>query len=772
MLSIGEKITFFDGGMGSEIERLGLSYEYPEELNITSPKAIQGIHQAYASAGADFITANTFGLNRIKYKGKHSLPSLCIAAVENAKSAGKPVFFDMGPTGALLKPIGTLSFDEAYDAFAEMVKLSRDSVDGYILETFSDIYELKAAILAVKENCDKPIFATMTFDKTHRTLTGTSPEIMVSVLEGLGVDALGANCSLGPAELYEIAEKILNFAHVPVIMQPNLGLPVLKNGKTEYALTPENFAEAVKKYADIGVSIIGGCCGTTPECIKMLSELGHILVRRPKNTFVTAVSSSTRIVKIEDVTVCGERLNPTGKKKIKEAITEKNYDFLVSEAIKEQDAGCDLLDVNVGVPKIDESAVMREVCEKIQEYVDLPLQIDSSNPEAIEAGARYYNGIPLINSVNGEKKVMDAIFPIAKKYGAVVLGLTLDENGIPKTAEERAKIAERIISEAAAYGIPKHKIMIDTLVLTASAEQDLVRETLGALPLVRKMGVKTALGVSNVSFGLPNRALLNRTFLSLAMQAGLTMPILNPLDAEMMGAVDAFRVLYGIDRRSEKYIERHSEASVPPATDTAPERSLFDAVKRGLSGEVSRLTLSETSKIEPLQIVNEILIPALSEVGDAYSAGKLFLPQLIASAEAAKAAFDVITEYMPARAIEKEYVILATVKGDIHDIGKNIVKTVLRSYGYHIIDLGRDVEIEKITDAYKKYKPLAIGLSALMTTTVVNMEKTIKALHKIGCTSHIFVGGAVVTAETAKEIGADFYTKDALEFVNVLEDLH
>ncbi len=769
MLPIGKDLLLFDGGMGSEIEKAGVPYVYPEDLNITHPELIAGIHQSYRSA--DFITTNTFGLNRIKYKGDFPLSDLCRAAIANARTAGRAVFFDMGPTGTLLSPIGTLSFDGAYAAFAEMVELSRDLVDGYILETFSDIYELKAAVLAVKEHSNKPVFATMTFDASDRTLTGTTPEIMVEVLEGLAVDALGANCSLGPKELMPIAARILAAAHVPVILQPNLGLPTVQNAKTVYTLSEGEFAEAAKEFARMGVSLLGGCCGTTPACIEALIPLRGQEIPRKEPVYLTRVCSATRLVDIEDGTVCGERLNPTGKKKVKEALLSGDYAYLVGEAIRQEEAGADLLDLNVGLPQIDEALTMRAVCARVQEYTDLPLQIDSSNPEAIEAGVRYYNGIPLINSVNGEADVMARIFPIAKKYGAVVLGLTMDAAGIPETAEKRAAIAARIIDTAAAYGIPRHKIMIDTLVLTASAEQRLVKETLRALPLVRAMGVHTALGVSNVSFGLPARPLLNRTFLAMAMGAGLSMPILNPLDPDMMGAVRAYRVLAEKDPRAEAYIAAYADAgqTLPPAGDET--LTLPAAIKRGLREEAARCAKTALATHAPLQIVENCLIPTLDEVGGAYAAGKLFLPQLMAAAEAARAAFDEITAAMPEAAAEKGTVVLATVKGDVHDIGKNIVGTVLRSYGYRVIDLGKDVPPEAVVSATLQHTPAAVGLSALMTTTVASMQTTIAALRAAGCPAPIFVGGAVLNPETATAIGADIYTKDALEFVEVLSNI-
>ena len=774
---LGKKIMIFDGGMGSEIEKKGLSGFIPEELNITHPNDIYDIHKSYKNS--DFVTANTFGLNRIKYHGDYSLKELAEAAISIARKTNKIVMFDMGPTGAMLKPIGNLSFDDAYDAFKEMVIYSRDLVDGYILETFTDLYEVKAALLAVKENSDKPVFVTMTFDSSGRTLTGSTPEIMVNTLEGLGADAIGVNCSLGPKELYPIIEKIINTAHKPIIIQPNRGLPTLKNGKTIYTLEFSEFDEYVKKYIDMGVSIVGGCCGTNPEFIEGISKYKGVKVNRKDNPYNTIVNSATVLTNIENVKVCGERLNPTGKKKLKQALIDGDYDYLVKEAIKEQEAGADLLDLNVGVPKIDEVNAMINSILKVQEYCDLPLQIDSSNKDAIEVGCRYYNGIPLINSVNGEDAVMERVFPIAKKYGAVVLGLALDEKGVPKTAEERYEIAKRIIKKAEEYGIPKHRIMIDTLVLTASAEQDLVKETLKGLTLVRSLGVKTALGVSNVSFGLPNRGLLNKTFLSMAMYAGLNMPILNPLDNEMMGAVKAYNVLLGIDKGSEQYIDLYKDVEVsitttvnskdkPEATGTI---DLYNAVKKGLKPEIKNLTLKELETNDPIYVINEILIKALSDVGTLYEKGKLFLPQLISAAEAAKEAFAVISDKFPKSEKKKATIVMATVKGDVHDIGKNICKVVLESYGYDVIDLGKDTPIEKVVEADNKYKPFAIGLSALMTTTVLSMEETIKALKANNTKAHIFVGGAVVTEDIAKEIGADYYSKDALSLVNMMEEL-
>ncbi len=766
---LGKKILLFDGGMGSEIEKIGLSHLIPEDLNITHSEEIKNIHKSYSNS--DIITTNTFGLSRLKYKGTYDIKELAIKAIDNARSTGKLVFFDIGPTGKMLKPLGDLEFDDCYDNYKEIVEITRDLVDGYILETFSDLYEIKAAILAVKENSDKPVFATMTFDSSQRTLTGSTPEIVINTLEGLGVDCLGVNCSLGPKELKPIIEKFIDNAHKPIIIQPNRGLPKLKNGKTYYDLSFEEFDEYMKLYVEMGVSVIGGCCGTNPEFINGISKYKGLRVNRKEVGYKTIINSQSVLVEINNVLVCGERLNPTGKKKLKQALIDGNYDYLVEEAIKQAEAGANLLDLNVGVPKIDEVTTMHNAIVKVQEYCDLPIQIDSSNKDAIEIALRYYNGVPLINSVNGEKEVMDRVFPLAKKYGAVVLGLALDENGVPKTAEERFEIAKRIIEYAKSYGIPKEKIMIDTLVLTASAEQDLVKETLKGLSLVRTLGVKTALGVSNVSFGLPNRGLLNKTFLSLAMYAGLNMPIMNPLDTEMMNAIKAYNVLLAIDKGSNEYISSFQDSDNQVVNTTNQSLTLYDAVKKGLKPEIKNLTLKELETNDPIYVINEILIKALSDVGTLYEKGKLFLPQLISAAEAAKEAFAVISEKFPKSEKKKATIVMATVKGDVHDIGKNICKVVLESYGYDVIDLGKDTPIEKVVEADNKYHPFAIGLSALMTTTVLSMEDTIKALRKNNTNAKIFVGGAVVTENIAKEIGADYYSKDALSLVNMMEEL-
>ena len=779
MLPLGKQLLIMDGGMGSELERMGLGELLPEDCNLTHPDAVRAVHAAYAQAGADIITANTFGLNRIKYRGRFPLEDVVRAAVENARSAGKEVFFDVGPTGALLAPVGTLTFDEAYAAYAEIARLTSDMVGGYIVETFSDLYELKACMLALKEHSDKPVFATMTFDKSGRTLTGSTPEIAALFLEGLGADALGVNCSLGPEELFPVAERMLRATGLPVIVQPNRGLPVLRGGRTVYELPDEAFAAWAEKFAAAGVAVLGGCCGTTPETIRRIAHLGGKAVPARSVSPVTAVCSATRLVRFDGVRICGERLNPTGKKRLKEALAAQDFDYLLGEALRQEEAGADLLDLNVGVPGLDEADVMRRAVCSVQESCPLPLQLDSSDAAALEAGARYYNGIPLLNSVNGEEDVMARVFPIAKKYGAVVLGLTMDGSGVPRTAAERTAIARRILARAQEYGIPPHRVMIDTLVLTASAEQPLVAETLKALSEVSGMGVGTALGVSNVSFGLPARGLLNRTFLAMALACGLRMPILNPLDADMTGTVRAHAVLADADRGAQRYIACYKDA-VPaaqtagiasPSPSAPPVQGLAESVLRGLPKEAAAFAREELSRCAPLEIVSGVLVPALTEAGSRYERGEFFLPQLIASAEAAKAAFAVIGERLGTGAALRGKVVLATVKGDVHDIGKNIVKVVAQSHGYEVIDLGKDVAKERVVEAVLGEKPIAVGLSALMTTTVKSMEETVAALRAAGCTAKIFVGGAVLNAELARAIGADFYTPDAPSFAAALDRL-
>lgn len=771
-------LLIFDGAMGTQLQLSGMKAgEIPEVYNIEHPEIIVDIHKRYLEAGADFITTNTFGCNPIKMKDSgYCYCDLLKAAVRNAKEARDQVnknayvVLDIGPIGQLLEPLGYITFDEAYEIISSQVLMVKDEVDAVLLETMTDLYEVKAGILAVKENSDLPVFVTMTFESNQRTLTGSEPITFVNVVEGLGADALGVNCSLGPKELKPIIETILDNTSIPVIIQPNAGLPRLENGITCYDITSEEYALEMLDYMNNGVSIVGGCCGTTPDFIRELKKIAPKNVN-PRNVIKkTRVSSGNKTVTFDGkVLICGERLNPTGKKKLKLALKEERYDECVLEGIKQQEAGADILDVNVGLPGIDEPVVMKKVIQLLQEVINLPLQIDSSSYEAIEKACRYYNGKPLINSVNGKNEVMEAIFPIAKKYGGVVIGLTLEDN-IPLLAQERLDIAKKIIKKAQEYGIDSKDIIIDCLTLTASAQQKEVKETLKAIQLVKgQLNVHTVLGVSNVSFGLPNRPLLNRTFLTLAMQSGLDLPIINPLDKELMDTIDAYNVLYDIDKESINYISKQS--LVQNKTSKSKEFSLEEMIIHGLKDEVQERTREELKIKSGMEIINEVIIPALNKVGKDYETNKIYLPQLLQSAQTTKKAFDIIKTTFDVNHQNKGPVMMCTVEGDIHDIGKNIVKIVLESYGYQVIDLGKDVKVNEVLEAYYKYNPKAIGLSALMTTTVENMKKTIESLKKNNCNCPIWVGGAVVTQDISDEIGADYYCEDAMASVNLLNKL-
>lgn len=801
---LGKELLVFDGAMGSMLNLKGiLPGELPETCNITHPDWISDIHFTYLESGANCIITNTLGTNRYHFEdSQFSLEEIILAAVRNGREAisreeercakaGEDkecfLFFNIGPIGRLLAPMGTLSFEDAYDAFKEQIDIVKDLVDGVLIETMSDTYEIKAAILAVKENSDLPLFASMTFGENGRTLTGATPEVEVSLLEGLGVDCLGVNCSLGPKELVPVVESVLAASKIPVIVEPNAGLPVYENNQTRYNVTVDEFAGYMKSFVDAGISCFGGCCGTTPEYIRRSCELisGKTLHRR-QVPVRTTVTSGTQCVKIGGRTIiCGERLNPTGKKKLKEALLAHRLDDVFAEAISQEKAGAHVLDVNVGVPGIDEAEMMAQVIRGLQEIIQLPLQIDSASPEVLEKACRIYNGKPLINSVNGKREVMNAVFPIVKKYGGVVVALTLDEDGIPETADQRIKIARNIIETAASYGIDSSDIIVDCLTLTVSAQQEAAEQTLEAVSRVRnELGVNTVLGLSNISFGLPNRPLINRTFLTMALHAGLSMPIMNPLDTDLMSTIDAYEVLSGNDRGSSDYVAKHAgdsgfSAAAQTATAvkqgltgtyvTTGEETIHSLVVTGSKGRIAEAVRRELTQTDPMNIINNHLIPALGEVGQKYEKGILFLPQLISSAETAKVAFgelkDAISSSGNGRG--KGPVVLATVEGDIHDIGKNIVKVILESYGYEVIDLGKDVPAAQIVKAYHTYKPQLIGLSALMTTTVIYMEKTIVELKKIPGVCPVVVGGAVLTPDVAMQIGADYYAKDAMETVAV-----
>jgi 5-methyltetrahydrofolate--homocysteine methyltransferase len=800
---LGKELLVFDGAMGSMLHLKGiLPGELPEVCNITHPDWIADIHATYLESGATCIITNTLGTNRYHFEdSQYSLEEIILAAVKNGREAicreeerctteglskESFLFFNIGPIGRLLAPMGTLSFEDAYEAFKEQVDIVKNLVDGVLIETMSDTYEIKAAVLAVKENSDLPVFACMTFGENGRTLTGATPEVEVALLEGLGVDCLGVNCSLGPKELVPVVEAVLAVARIPVIVEPNAGLPIYENNATRYNVTVEEFAEYIASFVRAGISCFGGCCGTTPEYIRRSCELisGTALSRRevPSSTCVTSGTQSVRIG--ERTVICGERLNPTGKKKLKEALLAHRLDDVFAEAISQEKAGAHVLDVNVGVPGIDEAALMVEVIRGLQEIIQLPLQIDSADPAVLEKACRIYNGKPLINSVNGKQEVMNAVFPIVKKYGGVVVALTLDESGIPESADKRMEIARNIIETAASFGIDKSDIIIDCLTLTVSAQQEGAEQTLEAVSRVRnELKMNTVLGLSNISFGLPNRPLINRTFLTMALNAGLSMPIMNPLDADLMSTIDAYEVLSAKDENSADYVARHagdSGLTLLPKSDAARslevqsgdvpgEATIRSFVVSGRKERIAGAVRSELLNSDPMAIINNHLIPALNEVGKKYEQGILFLPQLILSAETAKIAFGELKGAISSsgNGRGKGPIVLATVEGDIHDIGKNIVKVILESYGYEVIDLGKDVPAAEVVKAFHTYHPKLIGLSALMTTTVVYMEKTIAALKQIPVICPIIVGGAVLTPDVARQIGADYYAKDAMETVGV-----
>ena len=786
--NVRKKINFndfllFDGAMGTMLQKYGIKMgELPESYNILHPDIIEKIHREYLDSGSDVVTTNTFGANKLKLKNTlYTVEEIVGSAVKIArKVAGdKLVALDIGPIGQLMEPLGILSFDNAYETFAEQIKIgAREGADIILIETMSDIYEAKAAILAAKENSSLPIICTMSYQSDERTLTGTDPITMVNVLQGLGVDALGVNCSLGPNEMLPVIAEILKYSSIPVIVQPNAGLPKLKDGEAVFDVQAHEFAEYTKIMAQMGVTIFGGCCGTTSDHIRAIKyELNKLNPIKRDIKKITAVSSpSLTVVLGEEIQIIGERINPTGKKKLKEALKSNNMDYILQEAINQRDAGADILDVNVGLPEIDELKVMVSTIKELQSVINLPLQIDSVRYDVIEAAVRIYNGKPLINSVNGKDETMDSIFPIVKKYGACVIGLTIDEDGIPATAEGRLKVAEKIVRRAEKYGIDRADIIIDCLVLTASAQQSEVRETIRAVELVKAtLGVKTTLGVSNVSFGLPRRGILNRTFLAAALTAGLDAPILNPLSQDMMATIHAFNVLWNKDIASKKYINVYSSFEGKPTTEVANnDRDLNRIIIDGMKEEAKSLTKELLLTMSEMEVVNKYLIPSLDIVGQKYESGEIFLPQLLQSAETVKKSFEVIKERMMAskdKKLSKGKIVLATVKGDIHDIGKNIVKILLENYGFEVIDLGKDVHEDVVVNAVRNSNIKLVGLSALMTTTVRSMEETIKALRDNNLNCTVLVGGAVLTEEYAKMIGADYYAKDATQTVKFARKL-
>ena len=780
---LGKEWLFFDGGTGTILQERGLAAgELPETWNLTRPEELISVHRAYLEAGCDIINANTFGANALKFPD--NLREIVQAAVANAQEARRLsgrtdayIALDIGPTGRLLQPMGDLPFEKAVELFGEVVRLGAAAgADLVLIETMSDSYEMKAAVLAAKENCDLPVLVTAIFDEKGKLLTGGTVDSVVAMLEGLRVDALGVNCGLGPRQMMPIVRCLTEVSSLPVIVNPNAGLPRSENGKTVYDIGPEEFAALMGEIADLGVQALGGCCGTTPAHLRKMIETcksRYFVPAAQKHR--TVVSSFSQAVEIGDAPVIiGERINPTGKSKFKAALRENNIEYILSEGLAQEDNGAHILDVNVGLPEIDEPEMMARVVTRLQGVTALPLQIDTSDPVAMERGMRLYNGKPMLNSVSGKQESMQAVFPLVRKYGGVVVGLTLDENGIPDTAEGRVQIAKKIYETAAEYGISRDDIVIDGLAMTISSDSRSALVTLETLRRVRdELGGKTILGVSNISFGLPQREIINANFFTMALQNGLSCAIINPNSDAMMRAYRSFLALTGQDPQCAGYIAAYgSQPAAPQAAAAAAEMPLGESIERGLTGRAAEAAKAALQTVPPLELVNTELIPALDRVGKGFEKGTVFLPQLLMSAEAAKTAFDVVKESMrgaPQRSRGK--IILATVKGDIHDIGKNIVKVLLENYGYQVIDLGKDVDPAVIAEtAIREQVPL-IGLSALMTTTVVSMEQTIRLLREKTPDAKIVVGGAVLTQEYADAIGADCYARDAMATVHYADQI-
>ena len=775
------EFVFLDGGMGTMLHlKPG---ELPERLNLTEPERVAAVHKAYAEAGSQIVYANTFGANPLKLAGTGVDPAESIkAAIRLAKNAvgeGVCVALDIGPTGQLLPPAGQMTFEAAYDSFRVMCEAGAEAgADLIVIETMSDLLETKAAVLAAKEATDLPVIVTMTFTENGRTFTGCPVSAAAMTLEGLGASAIGINCSLGPKEILPMIQEMARWTTLPLIAKANAGLPDPVTG--EYYLTPEEFADLMPAFAESGVQFFGGCCGTTPDFIRAIRQKLNLL-HRGRRCFPrqAAVCSGTRTVLLDMPRIIGERINPTGKKRMKQALLDGDFDYLRGEAISQTEAGADILDVNVGTPGINEAEVLPQAVQAILEVTDLPLQLDSSDPAALEAALRIYPGKPIVNSVNGKAESLKTVLPLVRHYGAAIVGLTLDENGIPTSAAERFGIGERILKEAQQLGIPKEDVFLDCLTLTASTGENGPSETLRAVRRVREeLGLQTVLGVSNISFGLPNRPLINRNFLCMALTNGLTLPIMNPMAEGMTDTVRAYRMLAGFDVNCENFIAAYQDAGAPSAA--APQKSnenltLEGAVIHGLRQDAARLTLEALQTHAPLAVVNDMLIPALDAVGADYESGKVFLPQLIQAATAAQSAFGVIKQHMTSQGgdnADKGKIIVATVQGDVHDIGKNIVRLLLENYGYDVIDLGKDVPPQKIVDAAIANQVKLVGLSALMTTTVGAMEETIKLLHQQYPECKTVVGGAVLTGDYAETIGADCYAKDAKATVDYAKTVY
>ena len=789
-----------DGGMGTALQDEAKDMEGDTaEYAVSHPETITKVHDRYVDAGSDIIYAATFSLNRFFAERSGMDLKECIDTVMEAAKAsqrrafgmGRTIYvaLDIGPLGRLVEPMGTLTFEEAYEAFTQVVEAGKDKADLIVIETMTDLYEVKAAVLAAKEHSELPVMVSMSFEENGRTFTGTSLESMAITLEGLGVSAVGINCSLGPDEILPMIRELASYTKLPVFAKPNAGLPDPMTG--EYPMNGHDFAQKMKDYAATGIGILGGCCGTDPSYIEGIRSEAmpqYVKAERGAAAGQLKVCSASRAVTVDHVTPIGERLNPTGKKKLKAALIEGDYDYILGQAVQQVEAGAEILDVNVGVPQLDDVKVLPQVIKKIQSVTSAPLQIDSGNPEAIEAALRVYNGKAIVNSVNGEDEVMDAILPSVKKYGAAVVGLTLDEKGIPETAEERFAIAEKILGRCLEYGIPREDVIIDCLTLTVSAQQKEAAETLKAVSMVKeRLGLKTALGVSNISFGLPARTIINRTFLTMAMQSGLDLPIINPSSEDMMASVAAFDVLTNRDENARDFIAKYADVVVTESvvsskkdekttqsTKNTPVNDIFYTIENGMSGETADHVKELLSTTDEMTIVSEYLIPALDKVGKDFESGKVFLPQMIQAATAAQAGFDIIKARMEAGGrsqVKKGPVVVATVKGDIHDIGKNIVKVIMENYGFEVIDLGKDVDPQVVADTVAEKEIRLVGLSALMTTTLAGMAETIEKIKQTRPECKVWVGGAVLTADFASKIGADFYCKDAMSSVEVAQEV-
>ena len=788
-----------DGGMGTMLQAAGLKLgARPEELNITDPALIEGIHGQYAAAGSRIVNANTFGASAHKLTGSaYTLEQIITAGIANCKRACAPygalTALDVGPLGELLEPSGTLAFEDAVAEYARIVKAGEAAgADLIFFETYTDLYELKAALLAAKENTHLPILASMSFEAGGRTFTGCTVESFAATARGLGADAVGINCSLGPKEIFPMAKRLAEAVpgNFPVFVKPNAGLP--RADGSGYDITPQLFALQMKPYRELHLFAAGGCCGTTPEFIKLLNgTFAGCTPGRPAHRMPSVLCTPVDAVTVDGITVVGERINPTGKKRFQQALREGDMNYVLEQAVSQAEAGAQILDVNVGAPGVDEPVLMEQVVKALQSVTSLPLQLDSSNVEALARGLRVYNGKPIVNSTNGEPEKLAAILPLCKKYGAAIVGLAIDEKGIQPKAEDRVAIARRITEAALAAGIPREDIYIDCLTLTASAQQEDVLATVQALEACKKeLGVHTVLGVSNISFGLPCRTYLNTTFLTMAMYAGLDLAIMNPSSEEMMAAVYAYNVLTNRDKQSTKYIERFADrvpastalaqaakaapaASAAEAELTGPYAALMKAVEKGLKGDAAAHTRALLAEKQPLEVVDEALIPALDIVGAKYEKGTLFLPQLLQAASAAQSAFEEIKTAIAQKgegSASKGRIVLATVKGDVHDIGKNIVRVILENYGFEVLDLGRDVPVETVVDTVREKDVHLVGLSALMTTTLKSMEETIAALHAAQLDCKIMVGGAVLTPEYAEKIGADWYAKDAKRSADIAKE--